>query len=359
MLALVAMPHFDILTNVMILNSIGILSAIFQAIVHSKMRGRKRFVVFSILAIVLLLAGYALFAIGYINEAGQRLSERDTALMIGLAIACTVCVSFNWWENYASWFNILFFKTIAEEVKRTSNIVGILSSITRIAVTGAVLGAYVYLSGQEWESVLSISQKDKVTVLSLFAIQFISSALCRWFAVVACKMHAVRRSFVYPMWFVSPAVLAAFVLCIWIPYLEEHDNIGSIAQLLNHSFPLYCNISVSFYNYSDVLDPFLLKAPAFDLMRADITHSLCRRPSFYDGDLFGQGLLASSVISWWLGLVMGTMYISFSRTKRIQRTRDLFVRSLYEALFIDSSMLLNTRFDVPKLKRDMNIKYVH
>ncbi|KAL2083535.1 hypothetical protein ACEWY4_021308 [Coilia grayii] len=356
-LALVAMPHFDILTNVMILNSIGILSAVFQVIAFTKHRGKKRFCTISILAVVLLLAGYALFATGYIREAGQRLSLRDTALMIGLAIVCTICVSCNWWENYASLFNIPFFMNTTADVKRAANMVGILSSVVRIAVTAAVLGAYVKLSGQEWESVLSVSRKDKITVLSLFAIQAISSALCRWFAVVACKMHAVRRSFVYPMWFVSPTVLAAFVLLIWIPYhKEQFFQFSNIAQLLNHSFPLYCQVMVSFYNVSDVISPYLQTLDSFDLMQADVTHSLCMRPSFYEGDVLGQGLLSSSVISWWLGLVLCTIYTSFQRIKRIQRTRDLFVRNLYEAAFIESSMLLNTKFEIPKLRREKNIK---
>lgn len=352
-LALVTMPHFDILTNVMILNSIGILSAVLQVIANVKSRGRKRFSIISLVAVILLLAGYALFATGYIREAGQQLSKKDTALYIGLAIACTLCVSCSWWENYAGLFNIPFFKKATEDVQRATNIVGILSSIIRIAVTATVLGAYVKLSGHEWDCVLTdVSWKDKVTVLSLFAIQTISSALCRWVAVAACKMNAVRRSFLFPMWFVSPTVLAAFVLFIWIPFSSDLD----IAPLLNNSFPLYCQHVVFVYNVSEVFTPFLQSIDTFDLIQTDITHSLCARPMFYEGDALGQGLLASSVISWWLGLVLCTVYISFLRLKRIQRTRQLFVQSLYEAAFIDQSMLLNTRFDLPKLKHE---KYVH
>ncbi|XP_062375852.1 chitin synthase chs-2-like [Sardina pilchardus] len=347
-LALVTMPHFDILTNVMILNSIGILSAIFQVVANVKARGRKRFSIISMFAVVLLLAGYALFATGYIREAGQQLTEKNTALWIGLAIASTICVSANWWENYASLFHIHFFKETTEDVKRARNIVTILSSTIRIAVTAIVLGVCVKLSDQEWESVQSVSEKDKVTVLSLFAIQVISSALCRWFAVAACKMHAIRRSFVYPMWFVSPTVLASFVLFIWVPYYKQ-PNFVSVA---NNSFPLYCQNIVAGYNVSDFYTIFLQTIDTFDLMHSDVAHSLCGRPMFYEGDLLGQGILASSIITWWLGLVLCTIYTSYLRINRIQRTRELFGLSLYEAAFIDQSMLLNTKFNILKLKKE-------
>ncbi|XP_041920942.1 chitin synthase chs-2-like [Alosa sapidissima] len=347
-LALVTMPHFDILTNVMILNSIGILSAVFQVIANVRARGRKRFTIISLIAVVLLLAGSALFATGYIREAGNQLTEKNTAIWIGLAIACTFCVSSNWWENYASLFNIQFFKDATEDVKRARNVVAILSSMIRIAVTAVVLGVYVKLSDQEWESILSVSQKDKVTVLSLFAIQAISSALCRWFAVASCKMHAVKRSFVYPMWFVSPTVLASFVLFIWVPYYKD----ANFATLPNSSFPLYCQNIVAGYNVSDFYTVFFQSIDTFDLIHSDVTHSLCSRPMFYEGDLLGQGLLASCISSWWLGLVLCTIYASFLRISRIQRTRELFGLSLYEAAFIEQSMLLNTKFNISKLKKE-------
>lgn len=349
-LALVTMPHFDILTNVMILNSVGILSAVCQVVAMTKGKGRKTFSIISIIAIVLLLAGYALFAAAYIREAGQQPSSRSTALWIGLAIASTVCVSCNWWENYASLFRIEFFKDITEDVHKARNMVAIISSLVRIAVTAVVLGVYVKLSNLDWKSVLAVSQKDKVTVLSLFAIQAIASALCRWFAVAACKMHAVRRSFVFPMWFVSPTVLASFALFIWVPYYWQNGI--SVAQSLNHSFPLYCQISVADYNSSHLFSTALLGIDTFTLVQSDVTYSLCARPMFHEGDVLGQGLLASSVISWWLGLVLCTIYIFFLRIDRIQRTRDLFVLNLYEAAFIDQSMLLNTKFNIPKLKKE-------
>ncbi|XP_062391950.1 chitin synthase chs-2-like [Sardina pilchardus] len=78
---------------------------------------------------------------------------------------------------------------------------------------------------------------------------------------------------------------------------------------------------------------------------------------FYEGDVLGHGLLAGSVVSWWLGLVLCTTYINFLKINRIQRTHGLFVRSFYEATFIDQSLLLNTKFDIPKFKGE-NIKYI-
>lgn len=341
----------------MILNSVGILSAVCQVVATAKAQGRKRFAITSIIAVVLLLAGYALFATAYIRESGQQPSNKSTALCIGLAIASTVCVSCNWWENYASLFRIEFLKDVTDDVHKARNMVAIISSLIRIAVTAVVLGAYVKLSDTDvWESVLSVSRKDKVTVLSLFAIQAIASALCRWFAVAACKMHAVRRSFVLPMWFVSPTVLASFALFIWVPYHRQYDI--NVDQFSNHSFPLYCQLVRIGYNSSHLFSFTFLGIDAFELMQSDVTHSLCARPMFYEGDLLGQGLLASSLISWWMGLVLCTLYISFLRIDRIQRTRDLFVLNLYEAAFIDQSMLLNSKFNIPKLRKE-TIKYVH
>lgn len=50
---------------------------------------------------------------------------------------------------------------------------------------------------------------------------------------------------------------------------------------------------------------------------------------------------------WWLGLVLATLHLWYLNVARIQRTQDLFVRRLFEGAFIEQSLLLNTRFDIP------------
>ncbi|XP_036439405.1 chitin synthase chs-2-like [Colossoma macropomum] len=81
-------------------------------------------------------------------------------------------------------------------------------------------------------------------------------------------------------------------------------------------------------------------------MVTDLTLRVCGQTVYSEGSVVGYALLGSSLVSWWVGLVLCTLYIWFLGTNRIERTKDLFVRSLYEAAFIDQSMLLNTRFEV-------------
>ncbi|XP_035255581.1 chitin synthase chs-2-like [Anguilla anguilla] len=339
-LIIVAMPHFDIITNVMILNSVGILSAVLQLAVNLVTRARNKILfITSITAFILITAGYVLFVLFYILEATNS-KDKSTELIkyIGLAIAGGILVSLNWWENYSSLLQTNFLGNLVKDIKRCRNIINIIASVVRIGVTAIVLGAYVKLQGLEWSSVLTISQDSRTVVLSLFAIQVLSSALCHWFVVVACKMHAVRRSFVIPMWLASPAVLLAFVLSFGIPFhsLAQQHTPGS------YTFALYCQNFIS-VNNSDVI--------AFKQLASDVTYSLCAQNTFLNGDTKGWALLGSSVLSWWLGLFLSTIYIWFHPYQRIERTKDLFVRRLYEGAFIDQSMLLNARFDIPQRKR--------
>ncbi|XP_049328358.1 chitin synthase chs-2-like [Astyanax mexicanus] len=342
-LTLVAMPKFDILTNVMLLNGIGMLSAIMQVIASAIARGKKRFTATSALSVVLLTAGYIFFAFNYIYcPQWQEDSTRwEMALHVGLAIGGAFLVSLNWWENYAMLFKITFFQNTIRDIKRSRNLVSILSSVVRIAVISTVLGAYVKLSDQDWSSVLSVTSTTKTLVLSLFAIQVISSALCRWMAVVACKMHAVRRSFVLPMIMVSPTALAAFILAIWIPFLNSSssDNVNSTFAT---SFATYCS------NFSSINGSGL---GVMKLLVTDLTHGVCNRVASLEGNVIGYVLLSLSLFSWWIGLMLCTLYIWFLSMHRIERTKELFVRNLYEAVCIDQSMLLNTRFEVVSPQR--------
>ncbi|KAL4640881.1 hypothetical protein GN956_G11692 [Arapaima gigas] len=325
-LIIVAMPNFDVLTNVMMLNSVAILSALLQVVGNIITKECKRFIATSFSAVILIILGYALFIAGYRVEATQ-----SNGIPIGLAIAGTLCVSLNWWENYSVLFKSQFLQRVSEDIKTTRNIVCIISSFVRIGVIACVVGAWVKLSGQEWSSVLSVSQQTKTVVLSLFAIQVLSTGLCHWFALMACKMHAVRRSFVIPMWMVSPVVLLAFVIC----FTSNFQNFVSSTSAADHSITAYCETIVK--ANTSTLD-------VYSQLTMDARRTLCYRLPLLDGNKLVQTLVGSSLLCWWTGLVLCTIYTCFLKVRRIERTRDLFVRRHYEAAFIDQSMLLNTRF---------------
>ncbi|KAF5890120.1 chitin synthase chs-2-like, partial [Clarias magur] len=325
-LTLAAMPQFDIFTNVMLLNGIATLSALLQVVANAVAHGRRSFIATSVAALLLLIAGFCFFAVNYLR---QQNGKQNMPLFVGLAIGGTLLVSLNWWENYAMLFRIVFLQNTIRDIKSSHNFVNIVSTIVRIIVTFTVLGAYVKLSGQDWSSVLSVNSFTKTLVLSLFAIQVLASALCRYMAVAACKMHAVRRGFLLPMIFTSPAVLGAFFLAVWIPYMN-------INQQHNATFPDYCRSFV------------MVESPTFAIMKlmlSDLTRDLCQHMADNESTV-GFGLLGSSLVTWWLGLVLCTLYIWFLNTERIARTKDLFVRNLYEAAFIDQSMLLNAKFEI-------------
>ncbi|GAA6106472.1 chitin synthase chs-2-like [Tachysurus ichikawai] len=331
-LTLVSMPRFDVLTNVMLLNGISTLSAVLQVVANAVAHGRRRFIATSLAAVIFSIAGFIFFVANYLRKQD---GDKDIGLFVGLAIGGIFLVSLNWWENYAMLFNIVLFQNTIRDIKRSRNFVNIVASLVRITVTSTVLGAYVKLSGQDWSSVLNVEKFTEILVLSLFAIQVLASALCRYMAVVACKMHAVRRSFLIPMIFTSPAMVGAFALAIWIPVSNQQ----------NASFSDYCSTFA------------IVPKPGLDVVRlllSDLTRGMCHHISDKDTSV-GFGLLGLSLVSWWLGLVLCTLYIWFLNMGRIARTKDLFVCDIYEAAFIDQSMLLNTKFEIvlqPKQTRE-------
>ncbi|KAL0152645.1 hypothetical protein M9458_052368 [Cirrhinus mrigala] len=312
------MPHFDIVTNVMILNSVSILSAVFQVVAQCRAKGRKRFIMLPVCSIFLIITGYVFFAISYLAFE----SSLEIKISIGLAIVGTICVSVNWWENYSTLFAVSFLEDISRDIAQSRNVACIISSLIRILVTSAVVGAYVPLSGQEWQSDKLVFE---TVVVALVAIQILSSALCHWFAVVACKMHALRRCFILPMYLASVTVLAVFL----VPVMVRIPEYNQTFSCLENSKPkptdewlrLLLNDAISTLNARDIVEH----------MNAG-----------------GLACLGCSALSWWLGLMLSTVYIWYLKIHRIERTQDLFVRRTYEGAFMEQSMLLNTRFEIRK-----------
>ncbi|KAL6100193.1 uncharacterized protein ACO6RY_01854 [Pungitius sinensis] len=357
-LTIVAMPHLDIVTNVTILNGVAVLSTLLQVITQCTAKERNRFMVPSIMAFLLILLGYALFLFLYITK-----DPTDTRRIIwaGLAVGGSILMSFNWWENY---FKLIgknrqnnkksqkdiedlklnkrrssgFLGALCDDVTACQNVLYMLSSVLRIAVTAAVLGAYVPLDKMNWAIVTSIPSLETKIIAIIIGVQLISSVLCHWFSLVACKMHALRRCFILPLYLASLAVMVLFIVPV-IVYHQNYRNTQNGTQ--SSDFRGYCNNVVDARNQSSSSDVFP------DLV-LDVTHTLC----FLDlSKVYDIGLLTGSAVCWWLGLVLATLHLWYLNVARIQRTQDLFIRRLFEGAFIEQSLLLNTRFDILSKER--------
>ncbi|XP_075968855.1 chitin synthase chs-2-like [Anarhichas minor] len=340
-LTIVAMPHLDIVTNVTILNSVAVLSALLQVITQCTAKETNRFLLPSITAFLLILLGYVLFLVLYIMKDP---TDTETIIWVGLAVGGSFLMSFNWWENYfrliSNKSSSIFLKALCRDVKMCQNMLHILSSLLRIAVTAGVLGAYVPLDKMDWDIVTSIPRRETKIIAIIIGVQLISSALCHWFSLVACKMHALRRCFILPLYLASLAVMVLFIVPVIVYYQDYRTSLNGTAI----SFTGYCNEVVDGRNQS-------LNGSVFPHLVLDVTHTLC----FLDmAKLTDIGLLTGSAVSWWLGLVLATFHLWYLNVSRIQRTQDLFVRRLFEGAFIEQSLLLNTRFDIQTKNRKKN-----
>ncbi|XP_071357113.1 chitin synthase chs-1-like [Trachinotus anak] len=343
-LTIVAMPHLDIVTNVTILNGVAVLSTLLQVITQCTAKERNRFLIPSITAFILILTGYVLFLTLYIMK-----DPTDIKMItwVGLAVGGSILVSFNWWENYFRLIgensSSVFLKDLSRDMRRGQNILHICSSLLRIAVTACVLGAYVPLSNMDWEVVKSIPSRETRIVAITIGVQLISSALCHWFAVAACKMHALRRCFILPLYLASLAVMALLIIPVIVYYQDYRISLNGTESI---NFTSYCNVVVDGRNQS-------VSGSVFPELVLDVTHTLC----FLDmSKITDIGILTGSAVAWWLGLVLATLHLWYLNVYRIQRTQDLFVRRLYEGAFIEQSLLLNTRFDIQTKNRTKNFR---
>ncbi|XP_014883903.1 uncharacterized protein LOC106945022 [Poecilia latipinna] len=328
-LTIVAMPHLDIVTNVTILNSVAVLSGFLQAVTQCTVKKMNIFLLPSIMASVVMVVGYCLFVVLYILKDS---ADVKTAIWVGLAVGGSILVSFNWWENY---FRVIcvkrksnVLKNLFEDLSKCQNMLHIMSSVLRIVVTACVLGAYVPLAKLDWDIVTSIPSRETRIVAIIIGVQLISSALCHWFALAACKMHAVRRCFILPLYLASLAVIPLFIAPVIIDYKIYKSNIN---------FTSYCAEAVNIRNQS-------LSGDLFPHLVLDVAQTLCSLDMFMTSDF---GLLTGAGVLWWIGFVLATIHIWHLNTCRIQKTQDLFVR-VYEGALIEQSLLLNTRFHIQR-----------
>ncbi|XP_072304339.1 chitin synthase chs-2-like [Eucyclogobius newberryi] len=332
-LTIVAMPHLDIVTNVTILNGAAFLSALLQMVAQCTAKERNRFLVPSIIALLFILLGYGLFLALYIMKDPKDLKM---AVWVGLAVGSSLLVSFNWWENYFGLISENSSSIVVEglyhDMRKCQNILNMLSSLLRIAVTASVLGAYVPLSQMDWDVVRSIPGPQTQVIAITVGVQLVSSALCHWFSLAACKMHAMRRCFVLPLYLASLSVVAVLVIPVIVYYQDYRLSLNGTSTNFSH----YCNVVVEARDAS-------LNSSVFSELVYDVTQTLCFLDMSKISDI---GFLTGAAVSWWLGFVLCTFHLWHLSLHRIQRTQDLFVRRFYEGGFIEQSLLLNTRFEV-------------
>ncbi|KAM3595956.1 uncharacterized protein V6R79_005913 [Siganus canaliculatus] len=342
-LTVVAMPHLDIVTNVTILNGAAILSSLLQVVSQCYAKERNRFLLPSLAAFFLILLGYGLFLYLYVTK---DLTDTKTFIWAGLAVGGSILVSFNWWESYFRLISensgSVALRAFCRDVKQSQNMLNIISSLLRIAVTAAVVGAYVPLAQMDWNAVTSIPQRETRIIGIIIGVQLISSVLCHWFAVAACKMHALRRCFVLPLHLASLGVLVLYVVPIIVYYQDYRTSLNGTSV----DFTGYCSQVVDGRNSS-------WTGSVFPQLVLDATHTLCFLDMSKIADI---GILTGSATSWWLGLVLATAHLWKLSLYRIERTQDLFIRRLYDGAFIEQSLLLNTRYDIQTTQKRKSLR---
>ncbi|CAI5691689.1 unnamed protein product [Oreochromis niloticus] len=344
-LTIMAMPHLDIVTNVTIFNGVAVISAILQLVAQCSAKQRNRFLMPCIFGLIFILIGYVLFVLLYIMKDS---SNNKMTIWVGLAVGGSILVSFNWWENY---FQIIsdnssstFLGNLCKDITKCQNILQIFSSLIRIVVTACVTGAYIPLAKMNWSILTSIPSRETKIIAIIIGVQLISSALCHWFALVACKMRALRRCFILPLYLASLAVMALLVIPVIVYYQDYRTSLNGTTNI---NFTDYCKVAVDGRNQN-------LKDSVLPYMVLDVTHTLCFLDMSKIADI---GILTGTALFWWIGLVLVTLHLWKLNVHRIQRTQDLFIRRLYEGAFIEQSLLLNTRFDIHTKETIRKLRY--
>ncbi|XP_042189069.1 chitin synthase chs-2-like [Callorhinchus milii] len=335
LLILVSMPHFDILTNLHILSGVCFLPSILQIVFQLK--PFKPSIFFPIAAFGFVFLGFVLFVTAHWQQEISGKTD-EIQVYVGLTIVFLMLVSLNWWENFTSYCKSEFVENVKEKLRHSQSITNLCTNFIRILVTGLVVGVMIPVKKYNWNHLTAVSPFQSKIILSLFAMQGISSALCHWFGVIVCKMHAIRRGFIIPSLLTTPIVFFSFLIVLDSTYRES--GLGGSFNLTS-----LCN-ALTFDKNSNPTQILLL----------EVSHSLCRTGVILDQGNSGLALIGFSGLSFWLGLLFSTFYVWERSLQRIERTTQLFVRRLYEAAFMEQSMLLNTRVEKKKYHSHSNFK---
>ncbi|CAL8299942.1 unnamed protein product [Lota lota] len=326
-LCLAALPHLDIVSNITLLNSVAVFSSVFQLAARSRAGRLDRLALLPAASVLLLLLGHCLLLALYLQDPARR---REAALRCGLAVGAAALASLAWWENYLGYLLRAKDAWLTAEMQRCPVVLRLLTAATRLAVAGCVLAAYVPLSGGAWSSVWApVAPAAGRLLATLAGLQLLSSVAAHWLALVACKMNALRLSFLLPLYLASLAALPLFLAPAFVFFRRQQDAGGP-----GYSFPRYCEEAV------------LVGGPGpagFQRLALDVTANLCvlglQRP-------VQMGLMTGSAVCCWVGFLLATSHLWRLRLQRILPTQHLFVRRLYEGAFLEQSLVLNTRFDL-------------
>ncbi|XP_047437429.1 chitin synthase 1 [Mugil cephalus] len=333
-LVLVVMPHFDILTNLFISGGVCFMSAVLQIVFTLQKETWK--IIFPLCSCFLTITGYGLLGADYYVRVSSFVDNQthSSYVFIVIGVFSSLLVSLCWWENPIQatnrWQNKL------SELDGFRDFVFVISSILRILVIGAVYLIYhkLIMKSINWSD-FNLKDRDEGLLqmgLLLLFLQAFCSAACHWFGVVACKIHAVRMSFAFPVCFTGPAVLLLGVI-LFLTQVEKLDR-GSHSNILE---------------FCESLD-LLSKKDTAPVVLLEITRSICRtslNSHYLQWPVF---MLALEGVCMWLGFVACTYYVWKIKVQRIERTSQLFVRRLYESAFIDLSLLLNTKMKVARAR---------
>ncbi|XP_075719841.1 chitin synthase chs-2-like [Rhinoderma darwinii] len=322
-LIIVAMPHFNMFTNITILSSVHLVPSIIQIFI--RLRKKKWKLAIAIISAILCISGHIVSLVMFIVED----KSNEKILFFIIAILGTLLVSCNWFENF------LPQKDAHCEIKPDQderNVLYFYGSIVRIVVTWIVVIIYIWTEGEEvWATIKSASSNEQRFILSLFGIQAVSSALCHWFGVVACKMRNVKLGFYIPLTLSELAVIIFNISFYYFKYTEMQTK--TEIQTFN----------VSYFCYNDLL---VDNNTMVESLLLEVAHHTCQIIMKIDTLKY---VIASGIL-WYAGSICANLPVYRLKVQRIERTTQLFVRRLYEAPFIDQSMLLNIRTKLKKTK---------
>ncbi|XP_032880921.1 chitin synthase chs-2-like [Amblyraja radiata] len=321
-LVLVCLPQFDVITNLCILNGVCLFPSFLQIMYELKNLGIA--LLFPLIGFGLTFLGLLLFVLVH-NSLQQSETPQFLQMYVAIAIVSLTLLSLNWWENFTSYFKVGFLQNIRESLRGNRNLTYVCSSAVRILVTFGVVAAWIPIKKYDWKDLKTVSQFELNIILGLFGVQACSSVLCHWFGVLVCKMHAVRRSFMLPSILAFPVVFIAILIVLY-------DSSNKYSEGPTSNLTLFCNDLITVQE----IDP-------VRILLLEIPQSLCRAQGFLNTSRVGLALLGTSAICFWLGLFFSTYYVWGQPLQRIERTSHLFVRWLYEAAFMEQSMLLNIR----------------
>ncbi|KAI4873670.1 hypothetical protein NFI96_010044 [Prochilodus magdalenae] len=316
-LVLIVMPQFDVLTNLFISGGVCILTAILQIVF--RLPQDRWMILFPVCSLILVLFGYTLLAIDYYVRITTFVRDQDSScyIYVGIAIFACLLVSLNWWENCLQASSNL--QEMLSELDGSRDFVFMITSLLRIVIT---VGTFFLYYGLIAEPRIDFSLYSKIPDdvlqigLGVFFLQAFCSAACHWFGVVACKIHAVRMSFAFPVSLTGPATL-----------------IVGLVLFLTQAGTLDVGPPILYLNYTPINNPFLDFCQGLANLKDRQHHvrgpswrsptASAGRPSTATTPCGLSPCSPRGTLCMWLGLITCTYYVWHMKVPRIERTSQL------------------------------------